>query len=167
MGFLLLALFIVWLLAELAALSWVSDLLGSTFDGLALVLLLSLVGAWLTKRAGLGAARRIRQAANEGKTPSAELADGVLILAAGVLLIVPGFVSGAMGAALLVPPVRVGVRRLFLKRLERRSRVVVTRPQSGVASEGTGGIWDVDSWEGSPDDSGPDDTGPAELGGSR
>lgn len=167
MGFFLLALFIAWLLAELAALSWVAELLGSTFDALVLVFLISLVGAWLTKRAGLGAARRIRQARDEGKTPSSELADGTLILAAGALLVVPGFVSGVVGAALLVPPVRAGVRILLLRRFERGSRlVVVSRSSTTTMRRGSAAeVWDVESWEDSSDGPGTEGSGPTEIGG--
>lgn len=167
MGFFLLALFIAWLFAEFAALAWVAGLLGSTFDALVLVFLVSLVGAWVTRRAGLGAGRRIRLAAAEGKTPSAELADGALILAAGVLLVVPGFVSGVLGAALLVPPVRAGVRLLAMRRFERRSDLIVV-DRGSVTNKGSAAeVWDVESWEDSPDDAGPGPSEPGELGGPR
>lgn len=167
MGFFLLAIFIAWIMAELAAFSWVAGLLG-TLDALVLVFLVSLLGAPLTKRVGLGAVGRIRQAQGEGKVPSAELADGALILAAGVLLVVPGFVSGAIGAALLLPPLRAGVRILLLRRFERRSKIVVVRSQrSGTGASNSTEVWDAESWEDGVDGPGPEDSGPSAIGGPR
>ena len=42
--------------------------------------------------------------------PTAELVDGLLILIAGLLLILPGFVTSVVGLLLLLPPVRAFVR---------------------------------------------------------
>lgn len=152
MGLYLLAFIVLVLLAELSALSWVAGLLGSSLDAIALLLLLSVFGGWLTKRAGLGAVRRIRETSARGQQPSRELADGALIVAAGILLVVPGFVTGALGAALLLPPVRAGVRMLMLRRLAAGKNLVIlrTRRRTSDDSRTTGGtreIWDADSWE--------------------
>ena len=40
---------------------------------------------------------------------------------AGFLLIVPGFITGAIGLLLLVPPVRIGVRTMLLRSFRRRT----------------------------------------------
>jgi UPF0716 protein FxsA len=50
-----------------------------------------------------------------------------LLLVAGALLIVPGFVTDAVGLALLLPPVRRMARRLAARRWGRRRRVRVIR----------------------------------------
>lgn len=161
MGLFVLALVIVLLMAEFSTFAWVADALGGSLDAITLLLLVSFVGVWMTKRAGLGAARRIRQVTNEGKVPGQELADGVLILAAGVLLVFPGFLTGALGVALLVPPVRAGVRLLMLRRFEKSRRLVVTRARYRDGS-GTSEVWDVQSREEEPNRRGG--SGPAEIG---
>lgn len=120
-------------------------------DTVGLLILVSLVGAWLAKRAGAGAVQRIRRAVNAGETPDREVVDGALILLAGVLLILPGFVSDAVGIALLLPPVRAGARTLVLRRLARGQRVAFVSGRSGTTTT-QANVWDVDSWE---DDSSP------------
>jgi UPF0716 protein FxsA len=83
---------------------------------------LSLFGVWLALREGRRVWRRFNEALNEGRSPSKELVDGMLLLLAGVLLILPGFVSDAVGLALLVPPVRALVRPVLVRRSVRRGR---------------------------------------------
>ena len=65
---------------------------------------------------GASAWRRIRNELATGKVPGAALIDGGLIFLAGVLLIIPGYVSDACGLLLLVPPVRAGVRGMLRRR---------------------------------------------------
>jgi UPF0716 protein FxsA len=89
-----------------------------------LLLLVSLVGAWLVKRQGLGVMARIREQRSAGRIPATEAFDGALILVAGVLLVIPGFVTDALGLLLLVPPVRAVVRRFVSRRVLREVEMV-------------------------------------------
>jgi UPF0716 protein FxsA len=68
--------------------------------------------------------RRVQQALAVGEKPGPELVNGGLLLVAAVLLIIPGFVSGAIGLLLLVPPVRHAVGRWWSRRLGGRVRVI-------------------------------------------
>lgn len=120
-------------------------------DTVGLLIVVSLVGAWLAKRAGVGVARRIQRAVNAGEAPDREVLDGALVLLAGVLLILPGFVSDAIGIALLLPPVRAGVRTLVMRRLARSRRVVIT--DRGTTTTSRPDVWDVESWEDDPSSS--------------
>jgi UPF0716 protein FxsA len=85
--------------------------------------------------------RRIRAELDAGRIPGAHLVDGGLVLLAGMLLVIPGFVTDALGIVLLLPPVRALVRG----RLGRRFRVQVatygprTRPRDGDAIDVDGG----------------------------
>lgn len=83
---------------------------------------LSLFGVWLARREGRRVWRRFNEALNARRSPSKELVDGMLLLLAGVLLILPGFVSDAVGLALLVPPVRALLRPVLVSRAVRRGR---------------------------------------------
>ena len=65
---------------------------------------------------GASAWRRIRNELATGKVPAAALIDGGLIFLAGVLLIIPGYVSDSCGLLLLVPPVRDGARGMLRRR---------------------------------------------------
>jgi UPF0716 protein FxsA len=118
----LVALFIVIPLVEIAVIIQVGQYLG-VVNTIGLLLLISIGGAWIVKRQGLGALRRIREQGDLGRVPAAELFDGALILVAGVLLLTPGFVTDAFGLLLLIPPVRAGMRWWLRRRWERRVRV--------------------------------------------
>jgi UPF0716 protein FxsA len=89
-----------------------------------LLLLVSLVGAWLVKRQGLGVMARIREQRSAGRIPTTEAFDGALILVAGVLLVIPGFVTDAFGLLLLFPPIRAVVRRFVSRRVLREVETV-------------------------------------------
>jgi UPF0716 protein FxsA len=115
----LVLLFVVVPLAELAVIIKVGSWLG-VGETLGLLLLISVLGAWLVKRQGIGVIRRIQSQVNAGQVPGVELVDGALLLIAGTLLLVPGFITDAIGLLLLVPPVRLGIRRLARRRLTRR-----------------------------------------------
>jgi UPF0716 protein FxsA len=118
MGLLVLA-FIVVPIVEIAVIIRVGSAIG-VFDTLGLLILLSLTGGWLVKREGLGVLRRVQASLGDGRVPAAELVDGFLVLLAGALLLVPGFVTDAFGLLLLLPPVRAVVRRLLARRFRAR-----------------------------------------------
>jgi UPF0716 protein FxsA len=104
---------------------------------LALLLLISASGPWLVRRTGVGVWRRARARLQDGQVPGRELVDGVLLLAAGLLLTLPGFVTGVAGALLLLPPVRALVRWLGARSLARR--VVIQEWTGGPAGDGGDG----------------------------
>jgi UPF0716 protein FxsA len=89
-----------------------------------LLLLVSLIGAWLVKRQGLGVMARVREQRSAGRIPATEAFDGALILVAGVLLVIPGFVTDAFGLLLLFPPIRAVVRRFVSRRVLREVEMV-------------------------------------------
>lgn len=144
MGLLLVLLLVVLPIAELVVIVQVAGAIG-VGDTLGLLILTSIVGVFLARRAGLGALDRLRRAQSSGKPPSRELWDAGLLLLAAVLLVLPGFISDVVGLALLLPPVRSAVRALVLRRLSQSSRVVVT-----TATYDRRGVRDAESWEDSP-----------------
>lgn len=106
--------FIVIPLVEIYVMVLVGHAIGA-FNTIGLLLLFSLGGAWLAKRQGFSAMRRMRATVNGGRAPTNELIDSVCILTGGILLFVPGFVTDFFGILLLLPPVRA-VIRAFVKR---------------------------------------------------
>jgi len=116
-------LFVVFLVVpvvELAVIIQVGRVIG-TWNTIAVLLLVSLGGAWLVKREGVTVVRRFRLQMEAGRVPGRELADGVLILFAGALLLTPGFVTDILGLLLLLPPVRSAVRAGAMHRIVERS----------------------------------------------
>jgi UPF0716 protein FxsA len=159
MALLLVIVFVVAPLVELALIVQVATSVGVA-NTIGLLIAVSLVGAWLSRREGLSVLRRIQAALNRGELPSREVADGGLILFAGALMIAPGFVSDALAILLLLPPTRAVVRTAVLRYVARRGTIAVTSrfgafPGAGRArSDGRGNrhadVWDVDSWEETP-----------------
>jgi UPF0716 protein FxsA len=113
--------FILVPLAELAVLIAVGDWIGLV-PTLILLLVVSVAGAWLAKREGVAAWRRLQVALADGRMPTVEATDGALILLAGALLLTPGFLSDVLGILLLLPPTRAVARRLLPRLAERRLR---------------------------------------------
>jgi UPF0716 protein FxsA len=101
----LLLLFTLVPLAELWLLVKLSGLFGF-WTTLAVVLGTGVVGAALARWQGVQALMRLQEELKHGAMPTRSLADGALILVAGVLLITPGVMSDCLGIALLLPPVR-------------------------------------------------------------
>jgi UPF0716 protein FxsA len=82
-----------------------------------LVLLAIFAGVILLRAQGAGAVNRIRVAAADGAVPGRDLAHGAMIMLAGILLIIPGFITDIMGLLLFLPPVRDLVWRLLGSRV--------------------------------------------------
>jgi UPF0716 protein FxsA len=136
-------LFLIVPLAELYVIIQVGHAFG-VLNTIALLILISVVGAWLAKREGLGVWRRFQRQIESGSVPGREIADGVMILFASALLMAPGFLTDVAGIALLLPPVRAGVRTVVLRRAARRAGIVrVYQGPSGPWSgqQGPSGPW--------------------------
>lgn len=97
-------------LVELVILLRIGEWLG-WLPTLGLVIVTGALGAVLARREGLRTIARIREQLDRGEMPTEAMADGVLILIAGVVLITPGILTDLCGFALLIPTVRAWVRR--------------------------------------------------------
>lgn len=117
------ALAIVVGIVEITVMIQVAQVIG-VVNTIGLLLLVSLLGVWLVKRQGLGVMARIREQRLAGRLPAAEVFDGALILVAGVLLVIPGFVTDALGLLLLIPPIRALARGFVRRRVMREVEMV-------------------------------------------
>lgn len=84
---------------------------------LALVVVTALVGMALLRRQGLGLLVEMRRELDAGRVPARTLAHGVMVMAAGVLLLIPGFITDALGLLLLAPVVRDRLWRWLMPRI--------------------------------------------------
>ncbi|MFE3686269.1 FxsA family membrane protein [Streptomyces sp. NPDC059095] len=116
-----------WLVLEI----WLLTVVASATSGLLVVLLLVgglLLGSYVIKRAGRRAFRNLTEAFKEqqsGASPTAAKGGGegnALTMLGGLLLIIPGFVSDALGLLCLLPPVRKHVTRVAQRSLDKRMR---------------------------------------------
>lgn len=118
----LVLLFLVLPIVELYVIIRVGQEIGALYT-IGLLLVISVVGAWLAKREGLGVWRRINQQIGAGTVPGAALVDAFLILLAGALLLTPGFITDVFAVFLLLPPSRALVRRTLRRRFMGRVEV--------------------------------------------
>ena len=82
-----------------------------------LLILDSIIGAWLMRSQGRIVWRRFNEALAAGRVPAREVLDGALVMFGGALQLAPGFVTDALGLFLVVPPTRAIVRRILVRRL--------------------------------------------------
>jgi UPF0716 protein FxsA len=118
----LVLLFLVVPLVELYVIIQVGQAFGA-LNTIALLIIISAVGGWLVKREGMSVWRRFQTQVESGQVPGREIADGVMILFAGALLMSPGFLTDLLGISLLLPPVRAVVRTAVMRRAERRAGI--------------------------------------------
>ncbi len=115
----LVLLLVVGPIVELWFIIQVAQVIGG-WETLALLLVEGAVGAWLIKRQGRAVIAKVDERLRNHQLPTKELADGLLILMAGALMLTPGFLTDIVGFALLFPPTRAVARAVLLKRFTAR-----------------------------------------------
>lgn len=116
-------LFIVFPVAELYVIIRVGSSIGF-LNTLGLIVLVAVVGSWLVKREGLRVWRKFNESVMQGRVPTREIVDGVLIMAAGAMLLAPGFVTDVLALLVLFPPTRLVFRRMLMARASRGSVIL-------------------------------------------
>jgi UPF0716 protein FxsA len=114
MGPLIFLLLLAMPVVELAVIVQVAEEVG-VLETLALLVVVSVAGAWLLKQQGLATWRSLQATMARGEVPTKEATDGALIMLGGALLLTPGFVTDAFGIVLLLPPTRAIVKSAFRK----------------------------------------------------
>lgn len=71
-----------------------------------LILATAVTGSILLRIQGFGVMSRIRQTMDAGQLPGRDLVHGFMIMAAGLLLLTPGFITDSIGFLLFVPAFR-------------------------------------------------------------
>jgi UPF0716 protein FxsA len=104
--------FVVVPLVEIYVVIQVGQAIGPWWT-IALLVLDSILGAWLVKREGRRAWQALRAALRSYQPPARELADGALILIGGTLLLTPGFATDVFGFLLVLPFTRPVFRRML------------------------------------------------------
>lgn len=114
--FMLIPIVEMWILIEVGG--WIGAL-----PTIGLVVLTATIGLSLLKQQGLSTLMRARRKMDEGAIPASELVSGVMIAVGGALLLTPGFVTDALGFALLIPQTR---KWLLFKLIDRyRDKIVI------------------------------------------
>jgi len=105
-----------------------------------LIVATAVLGAWLIRREGGRAWRALNQAVQSGRMPARELADGIVVLVGGTLLLVPGFITDVLGLILVLPFTRPVARSMVASVISRRM-VMVTDGFAGPT------VTDRPAWE--------------------
>lgn len=116
-------------LVEIWAIIQVGQWIGA-WPTILLLIVDSVLGAWLVRREGGRAWRALTTAINTGKMPAKELADGALLLIGGTLMLTPGFVTDVVGLLLIAPFTRPVARGALTRVVTRRLLVTTTGPFS-------------------------------------
>ncbi|MGW7419567.1 FxsA family membrane protein [Streptomyces sp. NPDC054813] len=109
-----------WLVLEI----WLLTVVAGAAGGMTVFLLLVagfVAGAVVIKRAGRRAFQSLNEAIQRGGSPERGGGNGLMMLG-GLLLMIPGLVSDALGLLLLLPPVQKAVSRLTERTLDRKLR---------------------------------------------
>jgi UPF0716 protein FxsA len=106
---------------------------------MALVLASALLGSILLRWQGFGVIARIRRDIDAGRHPGRQLAHGVMILIAAILLIIPGFFTDIVGLLLFLPPVRDLGWRLVRDRVRVVGDFSIFRGGAGAGRSGRHG----------------------------
>ncbi len=104
----------LWLLLRIGAMIGAGATIG-------MIILTGVIGASLTRVEGARALGKIRGATARGEVPGAAIVDAMLIFAAGLVLITPGFLTDVAGFLLLIPPTRAAVRALLVSQLKKHA----------------------------------------------
>lgn len=137
----LLLLFTLVPLAEIAGFVLVGQAIG-LWPMLLAVVVMALAGAALIRWQGFAVLAKMRDALDQGRLPGRELADAMLIGLAGLLLLLPGFVSDVIGLVVLIPAVRTLIYRVAASRAG-----VPVGPGSSPASRRIDGVVDLEAEE--------------------
>ena len=132
MGRLVLLLFLAVPLIEIGCFIVIGQAIG-LWPTLAGVVVMGVVGSLVLRVQGLSLLNEIRQSVDQGQLPARALADAMMVFVAGILLLLPGYFSDAIGLLLLIPAVRRGIYSFL------RSRVQVVSTTSagfGYAEQG-------------------------------
>ncbi len=119
---------------ELSVLIRVGEVLG-TWTTIGLCLFTAVVGASLVRSQGLSTLMQAQQKLARGESPGQEVIEGMMLAMAGIMLVIPGFVTDFMGLLLLTPFTRAPLARFILKRAQLR---MVTPGQFGGMNGGFG-----------------------------
>lgn len=145
--FLLLPVVEIWLFVK------VGEIIGA-WQTAGLVVVMAIIGAALVRIQGFTVINRARATLAAGEFPTTDLLDGLFVLIAGFLLIVPGFFSDILGLLLFIPPVRRWLGASIWDWISHRPDIIVHRYGTSGGS-GSGRIVEGTYTEVRPENDGP------------
>jgi len=126
-------LFAILPIIEIAILINVGEIIGG-WNTVLLVIVSAFIGAYLVRQQGFSTLMQAQSKMQAGAMPGQEMAEGLLLVIAGVLLVTPGFVTDVLGFVLCLPITRPIIAKKLLKHLAVK---VVTAQQGGFHQQYT------------------------------
>ena len=105
MGLFILLGFILWGWAEMSAFIYIGGEIGGLFTLLG-IFVTAIIGLSLLKSQGGAVMTKIRSDLAQGRAPVGSIADSLSLAVGGILMLIPGYVTDAVGILLFVPGVR-------------------------------------------------------------
>ncbi len=118
----LLILLLLWPIAEIALFIEIGSEIGVAATIL-WVILSAMIGIWAMRLQGVAAMVDLQRAVEDFRDPSRPMAHGALAMLGGGLLVLPGFLTDALGILLLIAPVRAALLSLLGRRVLAAGRV--------------------------------------------
>lgn len=120
-------------LLELYLLIEVGSVIGA-LPTIILSIFTAVLGGLLVRMQGFSVLFRVQAALDKREVPALELLEGALLLVVGLALLLPGFITDAVGFLLLIPPLR---RWLIVRWLKARGTLRPGPPPGGVGDQET------------------------------
>lgn len=127
MGLYIIAAILLLPLIEIAVFIWVGGLIG-VFPTILLTLVTAVAGTIMLRQQGLSLLMRMQKELDAGRAPGNEVMQGAMIVLASIFLLIPGFVTDAIGLLLFIPPVREALAKFIIS----RSDVVIVQGGQGA-----------------------------------
>lgn len=109
-------LFAILPILEITLLIQVGEYIGG-WNTVAIVIITAFLGAHLVRQQGLNTLMTAQQKMQSGTLPGQEVAEGLLLVIAGVMLVTPGFITDIFGIILCLPITRPVIAKALLKGL--------------------------------------------------
>ncbi len=103
---------------------WLLIVIGDEIGALptiAWLILAAIIGINLIRYLGVATMFSINQQLRRGEVPAQAVVGGMMMGVAGVLLVIPGFVSDFIAVLLLIPPLRRGLLNRWLRNVRVKS----------------------------------------------
>ncbi|MBW3594336.1 MAG: FxsA family protein [Actinobacteria bacterium] len=140
MGAVVAALLVIIPIVEILVFAVVAEAIG-VLPTILLLISVSVAGAVLLVRQGIGTWRRLRATVRRGERPTDDLMDAALIAGAGALFLTPGFFTDAIAFLVVIPATRRTLRRVLRRAV---AAIAATRfGWKGTAAVATKKVYEV------------------------
>ncbi len=117
LGLIILACFILLPTIEIYLFIEVGSVIGA-IPTILLTVASAAAGTYMLRQQGLSLLMRMRSEMEAGRVPSHEMMHGAMIVFAGLMLLIPGFFTDAIGLLLFIPPLREAIGKFLARHVK-------------------------------------------------